>query len=95
MKYNIFFYFNSSFKLGRFFHRSGFFRIGSGFLADKDPDSEKKLRIGEKIPDPKHCIQYCKNNLCYAHVSVHWHGLQPHSGMNINKQENFVIIESN
>ena len=35
--------------LGRFFHRSGsgFFRIGSGFLADPDLDSEKK-----SDPDP-------------------------------------------
>ena len=41
MKYNIFFYFPI---LGRFFHGSGsgFFRIGSGLLADPDPDLEKK-----------------------------------------------------
>ena len=30
-----------------FFHRSGFFRIGSGFLVDPDPGSEKKAD-----PDP-------------------------------------------
>ena len=40
MKYNTFFYFNSSFRT--FFHGSG-----SGFLADPDPDSEKKAD-----PDP-------------------------------------------
>ena len=54
MKYNIFFYFPI---LGRFFHGSGsrFFRIGSGLLADPDPDSEKKvIRIRGKKPDPKH-----------------------------------------
>ena len=44
-KYNIFFYFYPSFRT--FFHGSGFFRIGSGFLADPDPDSEKK-----SDPDP-------------------------------------------
>ena len=35
--------------LGRFFHGSGsgYFRIGSGFLADPDPDSEKNAD-----PDP-------------------------------------------
>ena len=27
--------------MGRFFHGSGLFRIGSGFLAEPDPDSEK------------------------------------------------------
>ena len=32
MKYNTFFNFNSSFRT--FFHGSGFFRIGSGFLAE-------------------------------------------------------------
>ena len=47
--------------LGRFFHgsgsRSGFFRIGSGFLPDPDPDSEKRMiRIREKNPDPKHWL---------------------------------------
>ena len=43
VKYNIFFYFYPSFKT--FFHGSGsgFFRIGSGFLADPDPDSDKKV----------------------------------------------------
>ena len=47
MKYNIFSTLNPI--LGRFFHGSGFFRIGSGFLADPDPDSEKRLiRIREK-----------------------------------------------
>ena len=46
MKYNIFSTLNPI--LGRFFHGSGFFRIGSGFLADPDPDSEKKFD-----PDPK------------------------------------------
>ena len=49
MIYNIFFYFTQV--LGGFFHGSvsgsGFFRIGSGFLADPDPDSEKK-----DDPDP-------------------------------------------
>ena len=47
MKYNTFL----TPVLGRFFHGSGsgFFRIGSGFLADPDPDSEKRLiRIREK-----------------------------------------------
>ena len=39
MLYNISFYFNSCFRT--FFLGSGFFRIGSGFLADPDPDSEK------------------------------------------------------
>ena len=51
MKYNTFL----TPVLGRFFHGSGsgFFRIGSGFLAD--PDSEKKTDPdpGEN-PDPKH-----------------------------------------
>ena len=49
MKFNIFSTF--TLVLGRFFHGagSGFFRIGSGFLADPDPDSEKSLiRIREK-----------------------------------------------
>ena len=45
MKYNIFFYFNFSFRT--FFHGSGFIRIGPEFLADPDPDSEKK-----SDPDP-------------------------------------------
>ena len=45
MKYNIFSTLTPI--LGRFFHGSGFFRIGSGFLADPDPDSEKKAD-----PDP-------------------------------------------
>ena len=45
MKYNIFFTF--SLALGRFFHGYGFFRIGSGFLADPDTDLEKK-----SDPDP-------------------------------------------
>ena len=53
MKYNTFL----TPVLGRFFHGSGsgFFRIGSGFLADPDPDSEKKTDPdpGEN-PDPKH-----------------------------------------
>ena len=43
MKYNIFSTLTPV--LGRFFHGSGFFRIGSGFLAD--PDLEKKAD-----PDP-------------------------------------------
>ena len=34
--------------LGHIFHGSGFFRIGSGFLADPDPDSGKKFD-----PDPE------------------------------------------
>ena len=59
MKYNIFFYFYPSFRTF-FFHwsGSGFFRIGSGFLADPDPDSEKKSDPdpGKKNPDPKHWI---------------------------------------
>ena len=50
MKYNIFSTLTPI--LGRFFHGSGFFRIGSGFLADPDPDSEKKadpdLNLGKK-----------------------------------------------
>ena len=33
--------------LGRIFHGSGFFQIGSRFLADPHPDSEKKAD-----PDP-------------------------------------------
>ena len=39
-----------------FFHGSGFFRIGCGFLADQDPDSGKKslIQIRKKNPDPKH-----------------------------------------
>ena len=37
-KYNMFFYVYPSFRT--FFHRSGFFRIGDGFLADPDPDSK-------------------------------------------------------
>ena len=47
MKYNIFSTLTPI--LGRFFHGSGsgFLRIGSGFLADPDPDSEKK-----DDPDP-------------------------------------------
>ena len=47
MKYNIFSTLTPV--LGRFFHGSGsgFFRIGSGFLADPDPDLEKKAD-----PDP-------------------------------------------
>ena len=45
MKYNIFSTF--TLVLGRFFHGSGFFRIGSGFSADPDPDPEKK-----SDPDP-------------------------------------------
>ena len=45
MKYNI----CSSFTpvLGRFFHGSGFFRIGSGFLADLDTNSKNT-----SDPDP-------------------------------------------
>ena len=37
--------------LGRFFHRSGsgFFRIGSGFLADLDPDRDSEKKAD---PDP-------------------------------------------
>ena len=49
--------------LGRFFHGSGFFRIGSGFLADPYQDSEKKSGpdTGKK-PDPKHWLRHitCK-----------------------------------
>ena len=55
MKYNIFSTF--TLVLGRFFYRSGFFRLGSGFFADPDSDSEKNLiliRIREKNPDSKH-----------------------------------------
>ena len=48
---NIFFYFNSSF--GTFFHGSGFFQIGSWFLADLDQ---------EKKPDPKHCFSETQLN---------------------------------
>ena len=53
--------------LGRFFHgsgsRSGFFRIGSGFLPDPDPDSEKKSDPDpEKNPDPKHWLNQCCGN---------------------------------
>ena len=44
--YKIFFYFNSSFRTV-FFYGSGFLRIGSGFLAHPDPDSERK-----SDPDP-------------------------------------------
>ena len=44
MKYNIFSTF--TLVLGRFFRGSGFFWIGPGFLADPDPDSEKKVRSG-------------------------------------------------
>ena len=39
MKYNTFFYLNYSFRT--FFHGSGFLRIGSGFLADPDPDPDQ------------------------------------------------------
>ena len=63
MKYYILFYFYSSFRT--FFHVSGFgfFRIGSGFLAYPDPDTEKK-----SDPDPVKknlvrntgCCHYCK-----------------------------------
>ena len=48
-----------------FFHgsRSGseFFRIGSGFLADPDPDSHRKkvrYRSLHKDPDPKHWMTF-------------------------------------
>ena len=42
--------------LGRFFHGSGFYRIGSGFSADPNPDWGKKssIRIRTINPDPKH-----------------------------------------
>ena len=46
MKYNTFFLTLTP-VLRRFFHGSGFFQIGSGFLADPDPDPEKK-----SDPDP-------------------------------------------
>ena len=46
MKYNIFFYFNSSFRT--LFYGSGFFAIGSGFLADPDP-GRKKNRIRNTV----------------------------------------------
>ena len=50
-KYNIF-----KKILGRFFHGSGFLRLGSGFLTDPDKDSGKKVSSGsgQKDPDPKH-----------------------------------------
>ena len=54
MKYNFFSTF--ALVLGRFFHGSGsgFFRIVCGFLADPDPDSEKKSYPDPgKEPDPK------------------------------------------
>ena len=54
MKYNIFSTLTPV--LGRFFHGSRFFRIGSGFFAN--PDSEKKADPDPdpgKKPDPKHC----------------------------------------
>ena len=49
MKYNIFFYFYPGFRTFFRGSGSGFFRIGSGFLAEPglDPDSEKK-----SDPDP-------------------------------------------
>ena len=53
MKYNFFSTF--ALVLGRFFHGSGFFRIVCGFLADPDPDTEKK-----SDPDPgKNRIRNC------------------------------------
>ena len=39
------------------FHGSGFFRIGSGFLVDPDPNPDFKKNYDpdpEKNPDPKH-----------------------------------------
>ena len=49
MKYNIFSTF--TLVLGRFFPDPDFSRIGSGFLTDLDPDSEKSLiRTREKKP---------------------------------------------
>ena len=42
-RYNMYIkFFSTLTQVGRFFHSSGYFRIGSGFLADLDPDSEKK-----------------------------------------------------
>ena len=64
MKYNIFSTLNPI--LGRFFHGSGFFRIGSGFLADPDPDSEKRLiRIREKKPGSETLINDAVNVLAH------------------------------
>ena len=68
MKYNIFFYFNSSFRT--FFHRSGFFRIGSEFLADPDPESEKK-----SDPDPGKKTRI-RNVRCYE--TLVWREAPPH-----------------
>ena len=58
MKYHIFFYFYPGFRTFFRGSGSGFFRIGSGFLAEPglDPDSEKKSDPDPgKKPDPKHC----------------------------------------
>ena len=57
-EYNIFFNFKPSFRT--FFHEfgSGFFRVGSGFLADPDLDTEKKVwsGSGKKKQDLKHWV---------------------------------------
>ena len=67
MKYKFFFYFYPSFRT--FFHGSGFFRIGTGFLADPDPDSEKKSDPDpdpvKKYPDPKHWVQVSGTSLLH------------------------------
>ena len=45
-RYNMYIkFFSTLTQVGRFFHGSGYFQIGSGFLADLDPDSEKKILI--------------------------------------------------
>ena len=68
MKYNIFFYFYPSFRT--FFHGSGFFRIGSGFLADPDPDSEKKSDPdpGKKPGSETLCNRH--RPLCYLRILI-------------------------
>ena len=46
------------------FHGSGFFRIGSGFLVDPDPNPDFKkimIRIRKKNPDPKHWSKKTKH----------------------------------
>ena len=62
-KYEIQFFSTFTPVLGRFFHRSGFFRIGSGFLAD--PYSEKK-----SDPDKKNGSETLDNGHINAAMDI-------------------------
>ena len=59
--------------LGRFFLGSGFFRIGSGFLNDPDPDSEKKYSDPDPEKNPGSETLLCPSSLISRNSSLTTH----------------------